>query len=545
MVFVLDGLRPDSITPEDTPNLHRLRRQGVNYVNSHAAVPTVTRVNSAVIGTGAYPGTNGIVGNSMYVPEVASSPFSTGNAENLIKLDSVTGGRMVLVKTLAERLTEAGKKVVTVGSGSSGSSLLLNPRAPRGNAGVMINTGNVSAERPLAYPAAVGEEIIARFGSPPTAAGEPNFNSKVDYGVRVLRDYVLPELRPDVVLNWLTEPDHSQHQHAAGSPQARETIRNDDRQIGLVLDRLSELGLRESTNIFVVSDHGFSLQNFNVNLSSELIGAGLKASASSEDVVVANSGSSLIHVKDRDPERIRAIVEFLQRQSWVDTLYTAARRPRGGQLDPADDGNGAAPPKGWVDGTFSLELIHQANAERGADIVVTYPWTDEPNTFGVPGTSAKAGSGATGPLTGTGSGHGSFSPWDIRNTFIAWGADVKDGVTMNRAPSGNVDLAPTLLALEGLDAETPDGRVLAEALNAGPTERQLKVRTRTFSTTGDRGRYHAAVQISEVDGKRYRYIDKSWRLGVRRVDLEAESKNGDKEKEKKEKQEKKEKTKPN
>ena len=25
IVFVVDGLRPDSITPEDTPTLHRLR----------------------------------------------------------------------------------------------------------------------------------------------------------------------------------------------------------------------------------------------------------------------------------------------------------------------------------------------------------------------------------------------------------------------------------------------------------------------------------------------------------------------------------------
>jgi predicted AlkP superfamily pyrophosphatase or phosphodiesterase len=68
MVFVLDGLRPDSINPVDTPNLYRLRREGVSWTNSHAAVPTVTRVNSSVIGSGAYPANTGIVGNTMYVP---------------------------------------------------------------------------------------------------------------------------------------------------------------------------------------------------------------------------------------------------------------------------------------------------------------------------------------------------------------------------------------------------------------------------------------------------------------------------------------------
>ena len=45
-----------------------------------------------------------------------------------------------------------------------------------------------------------------------------------------------------------------------------------------------------------------------------------------------------------------------------------------------------------------------------------------------------------------------MSPWTVRNTFIAWGADFKRGVTV-RTPASNVDLAPTLLALMNLDRE--------------------------------------------------------------------------------------------
>ena len=60
IVFVVDGLRPDAITAEDTPTLHRLRAEGVDFANSHAAFPTVTRVNAAAISTAcvrhrAYP----------------------------------------------------------------------------------------------------------------------------------------------------------------------------------------------------------------------------------------------------------------------------------------------------------------------------------------------------------------------------------------------------------------------------------------------------------------------------------------------------------
>jgi predicted AlkP superfamily pyrophosphatase or phosphodiesterase len=493
LVFVLDGLRPDSISAQETPNLYRLRREGVNFVNSHAAVPTVTRVNSTVLGTGAYPDTNGIVGNSMYVPAVGSSPFSTGESDQLLRLDSATGGRMLLTETLGERLARRGRRLVAIGSGSSGGTMLLNPRAPRG-VGVMINAGDVSPTRPFAFPAEVGEEIRARFGDPPTTTG----SAKVDYTEEVLREYVLPELRPDVVLNWLTEPDGTQHELGAGSPEARGVIRNDDLQIGLVLEALREQRLLDRTNILVVSDHGFSLHDFNVNLTQELIAAGLKESATSEDVVVANSGSSLVHVRNRDPVRVRAIVRFLQRQPWAGALYTAA----------SDDRRRGVDPYGWVEGTFSLELIHHANAERGADIVVTYPWSSRPNAFGVPGTSGNAGGGATGPLPGPGSGHGSFSPWDIRNTFIAWGRDFRNGAT-SHVPAGNVDVASTVLDLAGLRNDTADGRVLSEGFDDRHRGRRPRVRTTTFRAAAGGG-YRAAVQVSEVDG-RYRYVDKSWR----------------------------------
>ena len=507
IVFILDGLRPDSVNAANTPNILRLRRQGVNYLNSHAAVPTVTRVNSSVIGTGSYPSRTGIVGNSMFVPEVdPTNPFSTGEANSLTRLDEVSGGRMIFVKTLGERLADEGLTLAAVGSGTSGATLLLNPRAPRG-VGYMINAGDEKGIAPFAYPESIGEEIKARFGLPPSTEGQPNANAKVDYTQGILRDYVLSELQPDVILNWITEPDGSQHKYAVGSPQSIAAIRNDDRQVGLVLDRIEELGLEEDTNVMLISDHGFSLHDFNINLSQELVSAGLKTSATSDDVVVANSGASLVHVKNRDPAKIRAIVEFLQKQSWTDTLYTATKRPIGGRWVTA---GGPARPRGWVPGTFSLELIHEANPERGADIIVTYPWSSRRNMFGVPGTSGNAGGGATGPRSGPGSGHGSFSPYDIRNTFMAWGPDFRDGVT-EVTPAGNVDVAPTILALNGVnDGLRSDGRVLREAMEDGEQRLRVPVRTRTYMTRA--GAYRATVTVSEINGGRHRYVDRSARL---------------------------------
>src|SRR6185503_12295308 len=118
--------------------------------------------------------------------------------------------------------------------------------------------------------------------------------------------------------------------------------------------------------------------------------------------------------------------------------------------------------EGREHGTFALDLIHLAQSDRAPDIVMTFPWSSARGPGGLPGTSHTLAR-ATGPLAGTRANHGNMSPWTVRNTFIAWGVDFKRGVTL-RTPAGNVDLAPTLLALMNLDRDVDlarfDGRAL-------------------------------------------------------------------------------------
>src|SRR5262245_19886152 len=119
IVFVVDGLRPDAITAAHPPTLLRLRAEGVEFVNSHAVFPTVTRVNAAALATGTHPGTNGILGNQMFVPAVEPTrAFNTGDCRNLVRLDQATGGRLVLARTLGERLQAQGRSLAGVSSGS-------------------------------------------------------------------------------------------------------------------------------------------------------------------------------------------------------------------------------------------------------------------------------------------------------------------------------------------------------------------------------------------------------------------------------------------
>jgi len=501
LVIVIDGLRPDSITPDDTPNLARLRREGVNFTNGHSVFPTVTRANAAAIGTGAYPNRNSIFGNSLYVRGVdPNRAFANDDHRNLLRLDVVTGGRMVTAKSLAEILSERGKTLAVIGSGSTGSTLLVSPRAPRGT-GVLVN-GYWDPGTRVAFPDVVNEIVLRRFPAAPRPGGaRDSFIPAVKWTQRVLGEYVLPDVKPDVIVDWITEPDHTQHAFGAGSPEARAVIRDVDREIGLLLDRLRQLNLTGQSNIIVVSDHGFGQETFGVDVTGELIKVGLKAGPNSDDVVIASSGQAMaLHVRNRDAARIASIVRFLQRQPWTGALFTAAQP------------GATAPIAGREPGTFALELVHLAQAERGPDIVLTFPWESSTNSFGLAGTN-HAAAAVTGAIRGADAGHGALSPWTVRNTFIAWGVDFKHAIVSN-VPASNVDIAPTLLALMNLerDADTSsfDGRALREAIIGGPDGEKLAVQVRThFIETAD-GTFRAALQVTELD--RQRYIDKAWRI---------------------------------
>jgi arylsulfatase A-like enzyme len=236
--------------------------------------------------------------------------------------------------------------------------------------------------------------------------------------------------------------------------------------------------------VLVVSDHGFTTNTAGVDVARALVEAKLKAAVDSMDVILASSGQALaLHVQHHDPDRVARLARFIQAQNWGGVIFAA----------------------GSVDGTFPLELINVANRDRGPDLLFTFPWTSRRSGFGVPGTDLAAVSAGGTPYV---SDHGSMSPWNVRNTFLAWGAGVKKGITAP-APAGNADVAPTVLALLGQHGEAGlDGRVVSEALEGGPDPEEVAVETRVYTAVA--GAYRAALQISTVDGRRY--VDKSWRV---------------------------------
>lgn len=487
-IFVIDGLRPDSINERDTPTIARLSREGVEYINSHAVFPTVTRVNTATLTTGAYPVLHGIVGNSMYVPAVNErAPFDTGDHTQLLKLDQ-SAGRTIAIETLGEVLQRHGRRLVTLSSGSTGNGLLLNPEARRG-AGVVIH-GLFDRGVTAAHPKGISDAVIARFGAPPP---DPDDLGQMEWTDTVLREYVLSELRPDVLIDWMGPLDSSQHAHGVGSPEALDALRRIDASLGRTLARIDALGLSDRTSVIVTSDHGFARHDAGVDVVGRLVDAGLKTDRTSIDLVVASQAQSvLFYQPGGDAARTTDLVRFLQGEAWVDVIFT-----RGGR-----NGQGAVP------GTFSLDLIGLSHATRAPDVVASLTWSSRANAYGVAGAHTVSG-GTTGPLASQASGHGGLNPWVVRNTFVAWGAGVRAGRRVE-VPASLADIVPTVLTILGIDAPRGSGRgrVLHELLTEGVARPDPLVTHRNIETS--RGAYRASVTISTV--AEHDYVDSGSRV---------------------------------
>jgi arylsulfatase A-like enzyme len=468
VILVIDGLRPESITKQVTPNLNRLKLSGVWYTQAHSVFPTVTRVNTASISTGTLPSQHGIVSNALYLPAISKTVLSNGDYRNLLKLGELNGGRLVEPKSLGEYLQSAGIRYVALSSGSTGNALLLHPTAPYGS-GSLINPGFENGAR-VAFPDALNAELLNRYGPVPGQDGD----LPLIWTERVLREYVLDTLRPQVIVNWMGRTDSAQHEFGVGSPQALAALRLVDQQIGLLLDRLREMNLEDQTDILVTCDHGFDYEP-----AADLLAPLRQSNVAPGDVVVDNQGgASLFYVKDHDPEKISQLVASFQASASTNAIFVASAI-RGTQGFRCASGAGAI--NGFVPGTFALELAGLCHKSLGPDIVVTYRWESTPNPFGVPGTQWIPGMNQQTARNG----HGGLNPYVTHSTLLLWGRDFKQGTTIT-LPAGNQDITPTVLALQGLPApSTLDGRVLTEALKNPPKTRRKKPRIRRMRVSAE------------------------------------------------------------
>ena len=458
VLIVWDGMRPEFVNETDTPTLAKLARSGVTFANHHAVYISSTEVNGVALATGMYPNHDGVIANREYRP--ALDPLRRIEIESLDTIargDQISDGHYLRAPTLPEILRGAGRTVAV--AGTKPVALLFdrsNPNQVKITAAPKFDAPNTRLD------AATTRSLIGSLWD----AGVPTFS-----------------------LLWLSDPDTTQHTTWPGSVEARQAMKSVDADLALVLDELAAKGVRERTDVLVVSDHGFSTVLQTIDVAAALRKAGFPAAREYEQpprpgsvVVVGNGGSVSLYVIGHDRALVRKIVEYLQQQDFTGVIMT--REP--------------------VTGTFTLEQV-RLNSPDAPDIVVALRWTEEKNQAGVAGMIFSDGATYGKMTVGSGrGGHSSLSPFDIHNTLIAAGPDFRAGL-VDPFPSSNTDLAPTILHVLAIASPAPmDGRVLVEALIGAPAKlAPVETRKLENSRVGGQFVWQQYLWFSEFGGETY------------------------------------------
>lgn len=433
VVVVWDGMRPDLVNETNTPTLWKLAKQGVVFRDHHSVYLSATNVNGTAIATGVYPGHSGIIANQEYRSEISTRKIIAVEEEDVVrKGDEVSAGKYIAAPTIAEQLREAGLETVTATAKTVG---LLQDRhfdATRDKNSVAFFSGEMLSSQALA-------SVVELLGPFPAKG----YMQKDAWTTKALTEVFWKDHIPAFSLLWLSEPDGTEHEAAPGSKDGLAAVKSSDDNLAAILATLDRQGARSTTDVFVVSDHGFSTIERSVDLRKILQDAGFSVTTEfanepkAGDIIMAgNGGSVLFYVIQHDAAVTQRLVSFLQQSDFAGVIFTRDR----------------------IEGTFGFD-IGRIDSEHAPDVAMAFRWNDKKNLFDLPGMinadwNRRAGQGT----------HATLSRFDMHNTLIAAGPDIRRDQSDNLA-SGNVDLAPTILHILGVPpAQKMDGRILSEAL---------------------------------------------------------------------------------
>jgi len=565
VIFVADGLRYTSVTPETAPTMAKLRKEGVDFTNSHSTYPTLTTVNAATIATGHAPGDTGNFGNTMYVGFAV--PCRLGATATFIEDDCILKDikahfpdDYLAQKTLIETARAAGLNTLVVGKKGPAAIEYLAALESEGKSvedpkGLFIDDStnrptnlDGSPTKSSTLKGALATEVMTATGSTaPAFSTMPNIVQQA-YLRQAVTQVLIPRLKdsgkPFAMLYWSRDPDTTQHgaEDSDGklvpginSTSGRAAIYNADSDLKGILASLKQYDLADNTDVFVIADHGFStiahgLPTPDGRVERTTLASGFVA------LDVARWLNQKIYDPDRSdaeldldsgehpqsgngligatPDKPQAVVianggsDFVYVPAAPDATATAktiyaklVEQPYVSSLF-VDDALLAADKAAFA-GALPLSAINFVGSSKMPRPAIVIGF----RSFVVGGCVEKLEQMCTAEIADTplhtGQGmHGSFSRADSRNFMAAIGPDFKKGYA-DSAPVGNVDVAPTLAHILGL-ALTGPGTLkgrVAEEALVGGSD--PKVTKTTLAADKAANGFQTLLNVQEVGTTRY------------------------------------------
>jgi len=315
IVFIADGLRHGSVNPTDTPALYRVRTQGVYFANSHSVFPTQTMPNSSAIATGHYPGDTGQFANQIFI----SYPlFDKGNfgqsrgtlvpdVEDALVLGDLNdhfGGNYLREASFVAYARSYGYNTAAIGKTGPAafqdlSEVSVSRRMMRKPFTIILDSATGGPRGVPLSDAARDLLRAAGMSLEPPPRNQPTGTNEVpgtktanvehqqwfaDAATKAILPAFAKSPDPFVLVFWSGDPDLTQHAQGDSLNQLAPGIngatsaaatRNADRNLRQILDFLdAHPDVRDNTNVFVTSDHGFS------TVSRREVDAGGRATAS-------------------------------------------------------------------------------------------------------------------------------------------------------------------------------------------------------------------------------------------------------------------------
>jgi hypothetical protein len=561
ILFVPDGLRARIVSPQTAPAMAEVRDKGVNFKNPHSLFPTFTMANGSAMATGHYLGDTGTFSNTIYTgyPVAHANDTVTPFLEVdpvLLDVDEHFGGDYLNEETILKIARDKGLSTAAIGklgptflfdhtdkTGADGLHSIVIDDATGGKNGVPLSqemqAALTKADLPLATPPR-GENGKSGDAKTPgtTSANVVQQAYMADVATKVVLPMFKARNKPFVLVFWSRDPDGSQHNTGdslnaitpgINGPTSLAGIRNADNNLAQLRKALDDLGLAETTNIMIASDHGFStiskqsktspsakltygdtppgflpmgflaidlakalkLPLFDPNDKNAPVagnshpkaGNGVlgKDPAKPDVVVATNGGSDLIYLPNNDRKLAARIVKALLQQDYVSGIFV-------------EDELGRLP------GALPLSLLSlrgKAVTPHPAIVVNFRSYSsgcDEPTNCSVEvaDTVLRQGQGM----------HGSFSRGDTMNFMAAIGPDFKTS-HVAELPVSNADVGATAARLLGL---TPNpkgnllGRVMTEAMPNGATPRAY---SGSVSSRASANGLKTVLKFQRVESQRY------------------------------------------